>query len=390
MEHTKLIRGEADKLNSHDRVRPRGEGAVKIEIIRSESAFEGRTFGDVGGFEESFRGMHEDQAFYAKACLSAPVYVSGKTWYRYRQHPDSCCAAAARQGKAVAARIRFWTWLSEYLGRRQALASEPWKIVNRLLEPHRYPLRHRARTTLASVPRSVKRVLRRALRPVLRCTRVAWIHWGSLRRKEPISRVFGADRGQSVDCSFIEQFLSQHAADITGHVLEIGDDTYTHRFGGARIAQSSVLHAQPGNPQATLVGNLETGQGVPSDTFDCVILTQTLQHTYDVRAAVQSVHRCLKPGGVVLATVPGISQISRYDMDRWGDFWRFTTRSAERLFADAFGRETVEVDSRGSVLTAIAHLHGIAAEELRPDELEHDDQDYQVLITIRAVKPAES
>jgi hypothetical protein len=33
----------------------------------------------------------------------------------------------------------------------------------------------------------------------------------------------------------------------------------------------------------------------------------------------------LKPGGVLLATVSGISQISRYDMYRWGDYWRFTT-----------------------------------------------------------------
>ena len=88
----------------------------------------------------------------------------------------------------------------------------------------------------------------------------------------------------------------------------------------------------------------------------------------------------------MLASVPGISQISRYDMDRWGDFWRFTTLSAGRLFGDVFGREQVEIVSCGSILTAIAHLHGIAAEELRPDELDHGDQDYQVLITIRAVK----
>lgn len=335
-----------------------------------------------GGFEESFRAMHEDQVFYAKACLHTPVFVSGKTWYRYRQHPDSCCAEAARQGKADAARIEYWSWLCEYLKQQRVVSNEPWKIVNRLLEPHRHPLRHRARRMLAFARQLVTRMLRR----VLRQTRVGWINWGSLRRNEPISRVFGQDRGQCIDRHYIERFLSQHAADIRGHVLEIGDDSYTRRFGGARVAQSSVLHAEAGNPQATLVGDLETGDGVPSDTFDCVILTQTLQCMYDVRAAVKSVYRCLSPGGVVLASVPGISQISRYDIDRWGDFWRFTTLSAGRLFGDVFGQEQVEVASCGSVLTAIAHLHGIAAEELRPDELDHGDQDYQLLITIRAVK----
>ncbi len=333
---------------------------------------------DVGGFEESFRGMHEDQAFYAKACLNSPVYVSGQTWYRYRQHANSCCADAVRRGKADAARLTFWNWLARYLTRQRAVSGEPWKIVHRLLEPERRPFRHRARLMFALAKRVVRRVLRRG--------REGRLSWGSLRRGEPISRVFGADRGQSVDRSFIERFLSQHEVDIHGHVLEIGDDTYTRRFGGTRVTRRSVLHAEPGNPRATLVGNLETGDGVPSDTFDCVILTQTLQHTYDVRAAVESVYRCLRPGGVVLATVPGISQISRYDMDRWGDFWRFTTLSAGRLFGDVFGQEHVEIVSCGSVLTAIAHLHGIAAQELRADELDHDDQDYQVLITIRAVK----
>jgi SAM-dependent methyltransferase len=335
---------------------------------------------DVGGFEESFRGMHEDQAFYAKACLRAAVYVSGKTSYRYRQHPDSCCADSARRGKADAARLTFWNWLEQYLARNQADAGEPWNTVTRLLEPDRHPLRYRARLAYSFAKRAVRRALRRKW--------MRRLSWGSLRRSEPISRVFGADRGQGVDRFFIERFLSHRADDIRGHVLEIGDGTYTHCFGGTRVTQRSVLHAEAGNPHATLVGNLETGDGVPADTFDCLILTQTLQHTYDIRGAVQSVFRCLRPGGVVLATVPGISQISRYDMDRWGDFWRFTTLSAERLFSDVFGSEQVEVVSCGSVVTAIAHLHGIAAEELRPDELGHDDRDYQVLITIRAVKPS--
>jgi hypothetical protein len=107
----------------------------------------------------------------------------------------------------------------------------------------------------------------------------------------------------------------------------------------------------------------------------------------DVASAVRTVHRILRPGGVVLATVPGITQVVRHDMDRWGDYWRFTTLSARRLFQRLFPADAVRVESHGNVLTAVAFLHGLVAEELRPAELDYRDRDYEVVITVRATKP---
>jgi hypothetical protein len=78
--------------------------------------------------------------------------------------------------------------------------------------------------------------------------------------------------------------------------------------------------------------------------------------------------------------------MSRYDMDRWGDYWRFTTLSAQRLFDDNFPGGSVEVRSWGNVLTAFAVLHGLTIEELTQPEIERHDPDYQVLVTIRAQK----
>jgi SAM-dependent methyltransferase len=191
------------------------------------------------------------------------------------------------------------------------------------------------------------------------------VRFGDLRRLKPISRVFGFDRGLCIDRYYIENFLAKHAEDIRGHVLEIGDDTYTRRFGGDRVARSDVLHVQEGNPKATIVADLTCADSIPSDTFDCIIFTQTLQFIYDVRAAIRHLYRILKPGGVLLATFPGISQISRYDMDRWGDYWRFTTLSARRLFEEVFPPGNVTVRAYGNVLAAVAFLHGLSAEELR-------------------------
>ncbi len=213
------------------------------------------------------------------------------------------------------------------------------------------------------------------------------VQWGSLRRLTPVSRVFGFDRGRPIDRYYIEAFLQHHAADIRGRVLEVGEPEYTRKFGGLLVSQSDVLHAVPGNPQATLVGDLQTGQGIPGEAFDCFILTQTLLCVYDVRAAVAHAAAALKPGGVLLVSLPGLSQISRYDADRWGDYWRFTAQSARRLFAEAFAEANVEVQTWGNVLAAVGYLHGLAAHELRRDELDYRDPDYSIVITVRAVKP---
>jgi SAM-dependent methyltransferase len=124
-----------------------------------------------------------------------------------------------------------------------------------------------------------------------------------------------------------------------------------------------------------------------SDTFDFIILTQTLHLIYDVRAALATLHRILKTGGTLLTTVSGLSKISRHDMDRWGHCWGFTTPSAEELFHEFFPMENLKVECHGNVLAAIAFLHGLASEELRPRELDYQDPDFQVLITDRAVKP---
>jgi SAM-dependent methyltransferase len=205
----------------------------------------------------------------------------------------------------------------------------------------------------------------------------------ALLRQEPVSRKFGLDRGTPVDRAWIEAFLRAESARIRGSVLEIGDPAYTRRF-GTGVTASHVLHATGESPDTTIVGDLATGEGVPEAAFDCIVLTQTLPFIYDIAGAVSTCRRALRPGGAVLATLPGISQISRYDMDRWGDFWRFTDVSARRLFEAEFENGRVSVRTHGCVGSACAFLHGLAAEELDAELLDAVDPDYQVLITVVA------
>lgn len=211
------------------------------------------------------------------------------------------------------------------------------------------------------------------------------VRLGDLRRLTPISRQFGFDRGLPIDRYYIEKFLSGQGSDIQGRVLEIGDNIYTLQFGGDRITQSDILHVTEANSKATFVGDLTTADHIPSDAFDCVILAQTLHLIYDFKAALRTIHRILKPGGVLLATFPGISQKSD---DEWSDYWcwAFTTTSTRRMFEETFPNGNIKIDGYGNVLTAITFLQGLASQELRQSELDYCDPNYEVIITVRAVK----
>ena len=215
---------------------------------------------------------------------------------------------------------------------------------------------------------------------------VGAVRFGDLGRTEPVSRHFGGDRGTPIDRHYIETFLARHAGDIAGRVLEVGDDAYTRRF-GTHVQRVDVLDLKRDNPAATVVADLTSAPEIRPESFDCIVITQTLQMIFDLRAAIATLSRILAPGGVVLATVPGISQS---DFGAETDVWQWSVMppAARRLFEDAFPGGDVTVEAHGNVLTATAFLQGLALEELPRDSLALDDPCYPLIVTVRAVKPA--
>lgn len=238
-----------------------------------------------------------------------------------------------------------------------------------------------------AIERRLPLVVRRPLRRSLGLAPpIGGVAFGDLRRTQPIDPEFGYNRGTPVDRFYIEEFLDCHRADVRGDTLEIGDDHYVRKYGGDRVVRSHVLHVSADNPRADFVGDLATIDHVPSDRFDCVILTQTLHLIYDYRAALGNVERILRPGGVLLITVPGITQIDRGEWNStW--YWSFTPQSMARLLAETFGPD-VELTSYGNVLAATAMLYGLSGSELRPQELQDRDPAYPVIVAARARKGA--
>ncbi|HEU4656033.1 MAG TPA: methyltransferase domain-containing protein [Capillimicrobium sp.] len=194
---------------------------------------------------------------------------------------------------------------------------------------------------------------------------------------EPVSRRYGLDRGRPIDRVHIERFVERHAADLRGRGVEIHEPTYLERFGSCE--RVDVLDADPASTTATIRGDLSA---LPAGAFDCFVCTQTISLVDDPATALRQARDALRPGGVLLVTVPGISQI--WPPDEFPDLWRFTAEGLRRLAAGAFDR--FEVEAHGNVQAAAAFLYGLAEHEVDPGVLERDDPAYPLVVTLRAVR----
>jgi SAM-dependent methyltransferase len=225
--------------------------------------------------------------------------------------------------------------------------------------------------------------LRQLIAPFRRLHGRLSIGAGQFQRSRPLSGEFGYDRGTPIDRLYIEDFLETHATDIRGRVLEIGDDVYSRRFGGSQVIGQDILHAHAGNSKATIVGDLADAATLPSDAFDCIILTQTLHLVFDMATAVRELHRALRPGGTLLITVPGISPVIGGEWQAsW--YWSLTENALKRLLSGPFDPAQVSLRTYGNLFAATAFLHGACVEEVGREKLDPFDERYPVTVAAKA------
>jgi glycosyltransferase involved in cell wall biosynthesis len=342
----------------------------------------------VGGFDVGL-SMCEDYDIYLRLAREYCIASHAAIVAEYRLHGRNMSSDSGRMLQAVLTvhdrhrqqtsdRRIAWrkgrrNWKSWYTG------SSLWNVRNRTL------------SVVKRIAKSIDRASKGRLYRLLRRHRRSWpppvgsIDFGHLGTTRPISLNFGFDRGTPIDRYYVEQFLNARAHDIKGHVLEVGDDTYSRRYGAAAVSKQDVLHVDPRNANATIVGDLSAPDVLPDDAFDCIVLTQTLQLIFELKDAVMRLHAALKPGGVLLLTVPGISQIDRQE---WANAWcwAFTARSVRRLFEATFAPDALEIESHGNVFAAVAYLSGAALEDIDTAKLQVQDPAYPLILTLRAQK----
>jgi SAM-dependent methyltransferase len=198
----------------------------------------------------------------------------------------------------------------------------------------------------------------------------------------PVSDMYGFDRGTPIDRPYIEAFLTTHADDVRGCVLEVKDPGYAERFGAGRTSQIDVIDLEPG-PTVSYVADLDERGSLPTGTYDCIILTQVFEFL-DPDRALPNLWAALRPGGVLLMSVPCLT---RLELPR-GDLWRFTADGLAHLLASHLPGAEVHTEQHGNAPAAAAYLIGFAVEEVGEGILEPDDWRFPIVTMGRVRRPA--
>ncbi|PIX57096.1 MAG: hypothetical protein COZ48_02725, partial [Candidatus Yonathbacteria bacterium CG_4_10_14_3_um_filter_43_12] len=69
-----------------------------------------------------------------------------------------------------------------------------------------------------------------------------------------------------------------------------------------------------------------------------------------------------------------------------GDYWRFTEASARYLFGKKFNPARLSISTYGNARSGIYFYAGLAQEDTERKILEDNDQNFPLIITIKAIK----
>jgi peptidoglycan/xylan/chitin deacetylase (PgdA/CDA1 family)/SAM-dependent methyltransferase len=336
-----------------------------------------------GGFDGELPALDEYEFWIRLLAKGGRGHVLNRVLVsRPDQGPDADPEQTTKQIEAAATLVLGRHWSS--------FAQDPASvIVSRMrdrahLDSHYQSLMERRQNLLAEHEANTREI--RELERYLTERGADSADFGDLRNVWPVSSDWGYERGTPVDRVYIEEFLAECSEDVAGRVLEVQESDLTRKFGGDRVQQVDVIDINHANPLATMVADLRDARAVPSDTFDCFILTQTLHVIDDMSAVLREAYRVLKPGGVLLATLPCASRVC-LEYGPQGDFWRVTEAGARTLFEQVFPTDMVQTRAFGNVLTNVAFLIGLASHELSAAEYASYDPYFPLLIGVRAVKP---
>jgi glycosyltransferase involved in cell wall biosynthesis len=329
----------------------------------------------VKGFNEQLRAC-EDYDLYLRIARDFPVGCHAEVAASYRQHDQNMSRDPERMLNAALQVLQAqWPYVRNDFALKEAYLSgirNWWEYFGDLmLEQFRlglpatlvHPVQIRRLARLFVHYPYVRKLVRNSrLRPsnVISAMRgyldqfsktpILPVQLGSFRSLAPIG---SAEADESVFERYCADFFESHSPDVQDHVLDIGSPA---------CPLSHIAELQ-------------------DDSRSCICCLFTPQ-TFDMSETIQHLHRVLKPSGVLLAILPGVV-MNEHGVGTMGD-WRFTTRAAQRLFSPYF--TNLEIESCGNAITSLALLHRLPASILDKREFSVVDPQFQLLITVRAIK----
>jgi len=227
----------------------------------------------------------------------------------------------------------------------------------------------------------------------------SWLRWPLVRQLRAIQfrrlRPFngGAPRGTVVVRYYWADFLEKHRADIQGRGLEIGSADTLRQYGSEALRQAHAIDLAAHSPEVKLVADLSRGDHLPAEQYDCFVIQFTTAVIYDIDAFLYHAIRLLKPGGVLLINFWTMDFYFHNGLDMgtgapiYMHRWFTPIQVHDLLRRQELSGEDYQVSVYGNLLTRMAFLMNLPAEELTGEELNHADPGQPLLICARIVKP---
>ncbi len=194
---------------------------------------------------------------------------------------------------------------------------------------------------------------------------------------------FGVSRGTPLDRKLISDYLWTATRDIDSMnltVLEFGD-----RIISENMLKKSIswifLYSQKfeiDTKNKIIYGdltNFDESYSAIYGTFDIILSTQLMAFTDDPFAVVKNLNKMMKKDGVLVGTEPFLSPVSRYDNEKWGDYFRFTLKGMKKLLDSA--KFTIsEITPLGNFSWSLALSKGLVQEDNLKLPISIDDGRY--------------
>lgn len=147
----------------------------------------------------------------------------------------------------------------------------------------------------------------------------------------------------------LRESLERNAPLLEGSILDIGcgDKPYRSFFKNALTYTGLDIFS---GPSVDIVVEPNAPWDIPSDQYDAVICTQVAQYAKSFELLFSEIFRVLKPGGILLFSVP----FAYNEHDVADDYWRFTKTGLKATFEERY--EIVAVETLGKAGTTLGTL----------------------------------
>jgi SAM-dependent methyltransferase len=116
------------------------------------------------------------------------------------------------------------------------------------------------------------------------------------------------------------------------------------------VTSYDSLDLWPSTDGISFVADICDMSMVPSGVYDSAICVEVLEHVPNPCAAVREIRRILKPGGMLVLSVPHLSRLHNEPHD----YFRYTVHGLRRLLEDG-GFEVLEIRRRGGLFSFLGH-----------------------------------